>query len=377
MTSSDLTKADNGISIPSIKRVNFLKNMHFNFEVLHIGHIHCNLFLAILKFIILPRDCCRFGIIGSILKIYRSLDRDQKTVIILDTDYMIVFVILFSFLPGCKNREFIIVPNDFPLLVVASQLKYKQFDHSLQRLLLKFEFFKTKLLWMLASLIKSEIAFLGRADIRYMKKNSLKGIKAKIHLIKNGTQNLQNICHKTCHKNTREKIYLLHVGSIVRGQRRYLENFIDSVFLNCKNKNLVLHCVGFRVDEGFRDKYKEISNIIVYENVSDLTEVYLKSDIVINTAKKLAGQFNKTMEGMAYGKTVIGYKMTFYGIEGTKNYQNCIKVRSEQEFCSVLENVDMLQCENIGQAAQQLMQTNYDWTVTLRSFNNLISCSAK
>jgi glycosyltransferase involved in cell wall biosynthesis len=372
ISSQTLERADNGISIPGIQRVDFLKREGVSLKILDIGENRCNIILAIFKYFFFPRECCRSSITRSIIQITRTINKKCINNLILDTDYMVICAIYFSIVYGDKVR-ISFIPNDYPALVVASQIKYGQYDNYIQWALLKFEYIKTKFLWKIASSMKIKFAFVNRADIRFMKSHSTRNSDATYYLVPNGTNNLPNL-HEHQPFDDEYDVHLLHVGSIERGQKRYLENFIDNIFLKSDQTKFALHCVGFSVDKNFRAKYKKYKNINIYENVSDLKAIYMKCDVVINPAKKLAGQFNKTMEAMAHGKVVIGYKMSFYALSGTISQKNCIKVRTDSEFLETIDKFDLKQAKQIGKEAQKLMRNDYDWKTTLVTFKHFYTC---
>jgi glycosyltransferase involved in cell wall biosynthesis len=145
--------------------------------------------------------------------------------------------------------------------------------------------------------------------------------------------------------------------------------------------NVKLLIVGKGASENLLSLFKSQPNITHFNFVEDILDCYRAADIVLSPVFKGFGLINKTIEGMAAGLPVVGGEAAFNGIANFKQNIHgisCSPYSVEQFSQAITYLVEKPEdAKKIGSRARSLIQEQFSWEQTVKSFTEVALCPKK
>ena len=111
--------------------------------------------------------------------------------------------------------------------------------------------------------------------------------------------------------NIGEERFCLFLGSDFYANQHGLSWFIESVVPHI---NITLKIAG-SICNSLREKYKEVKGLIFLGYVEDVSILYDSAEFIVSPIFLGSGMKTKTVEALAYGKSIIGTDEAFVGIK--------------------------------------------------------------
>lgn len=112
-------------------------------------------------------------------------------------------------------------------------------------------------------------------------------------------------------QNNEEEHFCLFLGSDFYANQHGLSWFIESVVPHI---NIDVKVAG-SICNSLKDKYKEIKGVTFLGYVEDVTSLYNSAEFIVSPIFLGSGMKTKTVEALAFGKSIIGTDEAFIGIK--------------------------------------------------------------
>lgn len=134
----------------------------------------------------------------------------------------------------------------------------------------------------------------------------------------------------------KELPYILFVGTNFFANVEGLEYFLANIAPKI-NFNVL---IAGNIESAFQDKRNIHKNVKFLGQVESLDELYVNATAVIAPILSGSGLKTKTAEAFSYGKTVIGTKEAFTGIDISRSSNAGILVNNDTEFIEAINSLD-------------------------------------
>lgn len=159
--------------------------------------------------------------------------------------------------------------------------------------------------------------------------------------------------------------YHLFVGSAFFANLDGICWYIDRVL---NQINLVLIVIGNGM-EVLKKKYHNHPRLIVKGFVEQLEPYYKNADFVVNPISTGSGMKTKTVEALMYGKTIIGTKEAFTGIENVEDKNIGFLCESVDQFVATINNFNGKK-HNVS--SRKYFLENFDLERELKNFETFL-----
>ena len=160
--------------------------------------------------------------------------------------------------------------------------------------------------------------------------------------------------------NTNKRQKLLFVGSNFFGNNIGLDWFLREVMPNLTNVELTI------AGKGMSSRFKSDENIQVFDYVSDLSELYYSTDVVIAPIFNGGGMKTKIAEAIMYGCPIIGTKESFEGYNFDYNRIGGISQTPQEMVDTILRLKDTIILQECRKYAREIYLNNYSFESSLR-----------
>lgn len=143
----------------------------------------------------------------------------------------------------------------------------------------------------------------------------------------------------------------------------FFENVVIKVLIRNSDIKLFIHGKDCHILKSYIElKYPDNKFNIAYTNfISEMSDFYLKTKVVISPIYKGYGLINRTIEAMYHGCIVVGDPGAFNGIVNAKDNVNCFIAHNNDDFVSKIEHAYYsLNLENVSSKAHFMVKSDFD-----------------